>query len=243
MDAHRLRINGADLTVDLAGPLWWPAECTLVVADLHLEKGSGYAPSGQFLPPYDSQATLAVLAGVVEARRPDRVICLGDSFHDVRARDRLSPCQVDVVRGLTGASDWIWVTGNHDPAPPADLGGRSVSDLILGPLIFRHEARETARGEISGHYHPKARVRTRLGTVSGRCFVTDGNRLILPALGAYAGGLDARSPAIARLMNPGYQVILLGRERAYRFPAAALSSYSAAESWPFAFAQRSGSRP
>lgn len=225
MSAPTFHLNGAELAADPSGALWWPARRTLVVADLHLEKGSGFAERGVLLPPYDTAATLGRLEAAVRARRPGRVICLGDSFHDPAAAGRLSARDRDAIRRLTAATDWHWVAGNHDPEPPADWGGRVVRDLVDGPLLFRHEAAERPTGgEVSGHYHPKAWVRLRGRSVGGRCFVTDGRRLILPAFGAFTGGLDVQSPDLRRLFGRRFEVFLLAAERVWRVPGSRLSA-------------------
>lgn len=219
MTSPVLRLNGAELVADPLGVLLWPARRTLVVADLHLEKGSGFARRGVLLPPFDSAATLSRLAAAIDAHRPERVVCLGDSFHDSGAGDRLGEAERNRLRGLTEGLDWIWIAGNHDPAPPADWGGRVLPDLIDGPLLFRHEAADGAvPGEVSGHYHPKARVRLRARSVSGRCFVTDGRRLILPSFGAYTGGLDVLRPDLRRLFARRFEVLLLAADRILRVP-------------------------
>lgn len=214
-----LTVNGATLVPEPSGALWWPDRELLVVADLHLEKGSAFASRGQLLPPYDTATTLERLAEAVRRRQPRRLVCLGDSFHDPEAAERLAPEARNRIRALTAALDWVWVAGNHDPAPPAGLGGRVAGELVEGGLVFRHEAVATrAAGELSGHFHPKARVRLRARGFSGRCFVGDGRRLVLPAFGAFAGGLDVLSPAIRRLFPDGFEVALLGRRAVYRFP-------------------------
>jgi len=209
--------HGAALLADASGALVWPDQETLIVADLHLEKGSAFAVNGSPLPPYDSLETLRRLATVIRRHRPRRVICLGDSFHDTDAAGRLADDDAEALRRLTAAHDWIWITGNHDPAPPAGLGGISTAEFHGGNLLFRHEAKRRAEGEISGHYHPKASITVRNRRVGGRCFVTDGKRLILPAFGAYAGGLDVHDPAIERLLGREYTVFILGQARVYGF--------------------------
>lgn len=214
------RLNGAELIADPRGVLLWPARRTLVVADLHLEKGSGFARRGVLLPPYDSAATLAQLAAAVAVHAPERVIALGDSFHDSAAGERLAEPDRQCLRALTGTCEWIWIAGNHDPEPPADWGGRVLGELVDGPLLFRHEAAGTpVPGEVSGHYHPKARVRLRARSLSGRCFATDGRRLVLPAFGAFTGGLDVLQPDLRRLFARRFEVMLLAAERILRVPS------------------------
>ncbi|MEQ8964470.1 MAG: ligase-associated DNA damage response endonuclease PdeM [Azospirillaceae bacterium] len=222
-----LTVNGADLIADLAGVLWWPARATLVVADLHFEKGSGYAAKGRLLPPYDTAATLERLAAVIRRLEPRRVIALGDSFHDRGAAARLSARDGTRLAQLADGRDWVWITGNHDPAPPATWGGRVTVELVDGPLVFRHEARPgrpgAVAGEVSGHFHPKAAVRVRTHRITAPCFATDGRRLILPAFGAFTGGLNVTDPAIAGLLDRRFAAVLLGRERLYAFPRDRLS--------------------
>jgi hypothetical protein len=209
-----LSLCGETLLPDPSGALSWPAAEVIVVADLHLEKGSSYPG----LPPYDTAATLARLGEVLRERRPRRVICLGDSFHDGGAATRLDRADRGALAALVEAHDWLWVAGNHDPAPPS-LGGHVASEIAIGPLLFRHEAMIAAPdGEVSGHYHPKAYWRAHGRSVHGRCFVGDGRRLILPAFGAYAGGLDVRDPAIARLFPNGFDTHLIARGRITRLP-------------------------
>lgn len=218
-----LSVNGTSLCADASGALWWPERRTLVVADLHLEKGSAFAANGQLLPPYDTKATLSALAEVISRYDPSHVICLGDSFHDTEAGSRFAASDTQMVKDLTGVRRWTWIIGNHDPSPPRDWGGEIAEAITLGALTFRHEAEPGSKaGEISGHYHPKAMVRLRVKRVSGRCFVTDGRRLILPAFGAYAGGLDVLDPAIAQHFAKEFVVQLLARDRVWPFPRTAL---------------------
>lgn len=222
MSEARFSFCGTELVACLTGGLFIPAFGALAVADLHLEKGSACARRGRLLPPYDSRATLAALAGAVARFEPSLVVCLGDSFHDAAAAGRLDAGEAAALRQLASGREWIWIAGNHDPAPHG-LGGRHASEFELGPFVFRHAARGDARpGEISGHFHPKATVATPGRRISGRCFVGNGRRLILPAFGAYAGGLDVFAPALAALLAPTFAVRLIGRSRIFAFPAARL---------------------
>lgn len=220
-----LHLNGAELLADISGALAWPARRLLAVADLHLEKGSSFASRGRLLPPYDTAATLARLEATIEAHAPTTVICLGDSFHDGKASARLGRADAARLKRLTAAVDWIWIAGNHDPAPPASLGGRAMSEFCLGPLVFRHIAEKGAvAGEVSGHFHPKAGFNWRGRHVGGRCFIGDAKRLILPAFGAYAGGLDVRDPAIARLFGRNARIHILGRMKLHSFAAGQIAA-------------------
>jgi DNA ligase-associated metallophosphoesterase len=218
------RLNGAELWLDIAGALFVPGQSLLAVADLHFEKGSRMAQQrGNLLPPYDTRATLAMLAVLLEAYKPRRVVCLGDSFHDGEAAERLHGDDARKLTSLTALRDWIWICGNHDPEPPARYGGRVMHELAAGPLLFRHEAKPGAtRGEISGHFHPKFGANVRGRRVGGRCFVADMRRLILPAFGAYTGGLDVGDPAIAGLFPRGARALVLGRDRIHSVGLAAL---------------------
>ena len=210
-----LPLNGAELVADASGGLYWPGERTFVLADLHLEKGSSFARFGTLLPPYDSRASLDALEAALERYRPLRLLCLGDSFHDGEGAARLGERERERLVALTRAHDWIWIAGNHDPAPPLELGGTVIAEAIaIGPLTFRHCARlDSSAGEVSGHYHPKASLWVRAQRLSGRCFLADRRRIVLPAFGAYAGGLDVRDPALAGLFPDGCAVHLIARGR------------------------------
>lgn len=219
-----LTFLGAELLADPSGALLWPAEGLLAVADLHLEKGSAFAARGRMLPPYDTRATLDRLAGLIATARPARVLCLGDSFHDGRAAERMDPTDVGRLRALTDSvADWVWITGNHDPEPPQGFGGRVVEELSIGPLTFRHEAEPGAVGELSGHLHPAAAVALAGRRVRERCFAHDGAKLILPAFGSFTGGLNVLDAAFDGLLAPGFEVLMTARGRVYRFPCARLS--------------------
>jgi DNA ligase-associated metallophosphoesterase len=231
----RITVNGAALLADPAGGVYWPDEKLLVVADLHLEKGSAYARGGQFLPPYDTRATLDRLTALLRRYRPARVACLGDSFHDDDGPARLDRGDRALLGRFTGEHEWIWIAGNHDPAPPPSLGGRVVAELAVGGLALRHQPAGSGEraGEICGHFHPRAAVATRGRRVSGACFVTDGRRLVMPALGAYAGGLDALDPAIRGLFGRGgFRVLMLGRDRLHLFPHTGLERIAGARVAP-----------
>ncbi|MTI00227.1 ligase-associated DNA damage response endonuclease PdeM [Roseibium sp. RKSG952] len=225
---HDIQVNGETIGLHDSGVLWWPDEATLVVADLHLEKGSSYARRGVMLPPYDTEATLEKLAGVIEAFDPARVIALGDSFHDPDGSDRLPPAYRALLTTLQLNREWIWVTGNHDPVAPVRLCGETVEEIKIGGLIFRHEPvgnhdRRSCLGEVSGHLHPAARVRRYGRSIRRSCFVTDGIRLVLPAFGALTGGLNVTDDAFRPLFEAKrYSAFLLGNNRLYPFTASRL---------------------
>ena len=195
-----LVVAGVTLVADLSGALFWEEQGLLVVSDLHLEKGSSFATRGTLLPPFDTAATLGRLAAVIARHDPHMVIALGDSFHDRTAHDRLSATDREALAALQAQRDWIWISGNHDPALPPDLGGVVAEEVAIGSIVFRHEP-SGASGEIAGHLHPKARVSTRGRSMERRCFACDGERAVMPAFGAYAGGLSIRDAAFAKLFQ------------------------------------------
>jgi uncharacterized protein len=216
-----ISVGGVSLLADPAGALYWPEEKLLVVADLHLEKGSAFAARGVLLPPYDTAATLARLARLIEHYAPRFVIALGDSFHDGGGPARMSEISRAALKALQHGRDWLWIAGNHDPALPDGVGGRFAEMLAHGGLTFRHEpATEPGNGEIAGHLHPLARVARRGRAVSRRCFAGDGRRLVMPAFGAYAGGLNVRDRAIASLFGAlSFTAHMLGERRLYAIAA------------------------
>lgn len=220
MNAAPVHVAGERLMLDPAGVLHWPARRLLCVADLHLEKGSAFAARGRLLPPYDTRETLQRLFPLLRRYRPQRAVFLGDSFHDDGGVARMGATErAALVQALAGM-EAVWVAGNHDPAPPEGLPGLAVAEWQDGPLVFRHVPQARAAGEVAGHLHPKAMAPTRAGGVVRPCFVSDGRRVLLPAFGAFTGGLDAGDPAIAGLFPRGARVFLLGAARLYSFPMA-----------------------
>ncbi len=217
--AQAVTVQGATLLTDPTGALFLEAERALIVADLHLEKGSSFAQRRIFLPPYDTAATLLRLAALIARTRPKLVIALGDSFHDRRAGERMAESDRERLSALQAGRDWIWIAGNHDPAPPEGLGGEAHGHLRLGPLTLRHEPQAgDAAGEIAGHLHPVARVWSSAGTARRRCYVSDGTRCILPAFGAFTGGLNMMDEAFAPLFGGPKFAHVLGRARVYTVP-------------------------
>jgi hypothetical protein len=218
-----LRVGDVEVLCRASGALWLEAEGALVVADLHLEKGSAFAARGQLLPPYDTGDTLGRLEAEVERLAPRTIVLLGDTFHDGGGEDRLCARDTARLNVLAQGRSLIWVLGNHDPGGPRGLPGESPAGLLLAGLCLVHEpAAGRAPGEVAGHLHPCARVAGVGGSIRRRCFVTDGERLILPAFGAYAGGLNVRDPAIRSLLGRTRLTAVLGRDLVHPVPWRAL---------------------
>lgn len=214
-------LAGQAAVLDSSGALILPAHSTVVFADLHFEKGSAFAERGALLPPYDSAATLDRMDAVLACYRPARVICLGDSFHDVTSGARMPAAVAGRLRRMADQRDWVWVAGNHDPEIPEAAGGRVAPHIQLKDLLFLHEATDAPGGfEISGHYHPKARIKAGPRRITRPCFIGDDRRLILPSFGAYTGGLDVMNPAIAHLFPGHFTAWLISKGAIYAFPSA-----------------------
>jgi uncharacterized protein len=214
-----IAVAGISLLADTDGALYWPEQGVLLVADLHLEKGSSFAARGVLLPPYDTAATLARLARLIAHYAPRCVVALGDSFHDGGGPARLADEDRDNLRTLQRGRDWIWITGNHDPEPAAGIGGAFRETLTIDALTLRHLPTGAA-GEICGHLHPVARIAHRGRTVSRRCFAADGARMVMPAFGAFTGGLNVRDAAFADLFGTlAFTAHMLGEGRLYAFAA------------------------
>jgi uncharacterized protein len=213
---------GHDFLADPQGALFWPAERALLVADLHLEKASWFARLGQFLPPYDSQATLAALTELVDRTGVRKLYCLGDSFHDRFGCDRLPEAARSMLLSLTGRLDWVWILGNHDPGFADHCGGRLVEEAYVRGLTLRHEADPLDLSpEMSGHFHPKLRLQLRGKNISRRCYVASATKLILPAFGSLTGGLDAGHPEIRKKVGTSAAALVPVADRMLRFPIAA----------------------
>ena len=218
----RFSFCGHELMALPQGALFWPARQALLVADLHLEKASWFARLGQMLPPYDSVATLADLTAVVAATAAREVWCLGDSFHDRHGCDRLPERARTMLTSLTAATNWTWITGNHDPGFADHCGGAIVDEAVVDGLVLRHEADPAeTQPELSGHFHPKLRITQRGRQVSRRCFVATDRKLVLPAFGALTGGLDVNHPEIVRAVGPSAQALVPVADRLLKFRVAA----------------------
>ena len=214
-----IEIAGVAVVCDTLGVAYLENSGTLVVSDLHLEKGAAFARRGMMLPPYDTAATLDLLEAALRRYRPRAVISLGDSFHDRLGAAHLPPIYAARLRQLVTGRDWFWISGNHDPERPENLPGEAVDALFLDGLSFRHEPtakRSDCRGEVAGHLHPAARVVRRGRSVRRPCFAADGTRLLMPAFGVTTGGLDLRHRAMEGLFDRStLSAHLLGRNRLY----------------------------
>ena len=213
-----IRFAEHDLLLDPLGAVVWPDAGLLAVADLHLEKGSASAVGGYLVPPWDTAATLARLADLLRRWRPVVVVALGDSFHDGDGHGRMAPQDAAALAAMEQRSRFVWVLGNHDREAAPGLAGAATPCWTLGGLRFCHQAQQGAGPELVGHHHPKASIATRAGTITRPCFVLGQDRLMLPALGAYTGGLDIAAPPIARLFPGGGRAFLLGQGRLFSFP-------------------------
>ncbi|WP_298957233.1 ligase-associated DNA damage response endonuclease PdeM [uncultured Methylobacterium sp.] len=217
-------LAGEELSLDLSGALWLPAHRTLVVSDLHLEKGSSYAArSGQFLPPYDTRDTLAALHEVIARHDPARVVALGDSFHDAGGPGRMDPADHALIAALQDGRDWVWINGNHDRAVQDGVGGRFADSLTIGGLTLRHEPAPGATHEIAGHLHPVGKVAMRGRSVRRRCFAADDRRMVMPAFGSLTGGLNLRNPVFDAVFPSGCTAHLLGDGRIFAIGRAMLA--------------------
>lgn len=216
---HAIELAAVTLIADPQGALYWPEQGLLAVADLHLEKGSSFAVRGQLLPPYDSAATLARLARLVVRYAPRCVVALGDSFHDGGGPARLGDGDRASLQAMQRGRDWIWIAGNHAPEPASDIGGAFHAAYRLGALTFRHRP-DGSPGEIAGHLHPVARIVHRGRAVRRRCFAADASRLVMPAFGAFTGGLNVRHAAFADVFGTlAFTAHMLGADRLYTFAA------------------------
>jgi DNA ligase-associated metallophosphoesterase len=217
-----LSFAGETFLATSEGALFWSAQEALLVADLHLEKASWFARFGQFLPPYDSHATLLALAAQVERTGARRLYCLGDSFHDRFGCNRLPQQARDLLKELTARLDWTWIVGNHDPGFADHCGGVLADEIVLNGITLRHEAvRGDPQPEISGHFHPKLRLNVKGRHVSRRCFVKSASKLIMPAFGSLTGGLDAHHPGIMDSVGGEAAALVPVSDRLLRFPLAA----------------------
>ncbi len=199
-----IAFGGALIVLDACGAIYLPAQDMLAVADLHLEKGSFFAARGNPVPRHDTRDSLLRLGAAIDTYRPQTVICLGDSFHDADAGERMAlPDRIMLEKLMASVPAWVWLTGNHDPDIPSRFGGAVAAQHLAGGVNLAHLPETGVRPLIAGHYHPKLSVSVARQHICGRCFLYDDDLLVMPAFGAYAGGLDARDAAFAPLFIAG----------------------------------------
>ncbi|MBZ8133886.1 hypothetical protein CLD20_11460 [Afifella sp. IM 167] len=225
----RIRLAGREIALDPSGAIYDHETGTLIVSDLHLEKASSYARRRVFLPPYDTAATLSALARLVMRRQPTRILCLGDSFHDGEGAARMDGADIARLAALMAGREFVWIAGNHDPHPPAGLGGDCCEEVTIGALTLRHEPSRHGKGErgpageVAGHLHPAAKVSGRGRSVRRRAFVTDGERLVMPSFGVLTGGLNVLDRAFLALFPLfGFTAFVVGENRLYPVAPASL---------------------
>ena len=224
------RLAGRPVVLDCSGAMWLPDEGLLVVSDLHFEKGSHYAAKGIPLPPYDTRATLDALERLVRLCRPKTILSLGDAFHDVGAEARMDESDARRLEGLCEAADWIWILGNHDPQPPKRFRGHATEATVAGGLAFVHEPGDTDDWQVAGHLHPCAVAAKGGRGVRKPCFVTDGERLVMPAFGAFTGGLNVLDEAFAPHFEE-FAVFMLGDARVFQVPVSSLRPDGKLAAW------------
>ena len=218
-----IKVAGHSFLPVAAGALYWESEDTLLVADLHLEKGAAFAARGMMLPPYDTRSTLQRLAACLDHFSPRRVVALGDSFHRSELAGRLSADDREELAALQQGRDWYWILGNHDPDLPESIGGFVCRSLMIGGITLCHQPSLSRAPEIAGHLHPVARIARRGEGIRRKCFATDGHRLVMPAFGAYAGGLNVLDEAFSSLFHWHLmQAWLTGRTSVYPLQASLL---------------------
>lgn len=217
IELNEITIGDVPFRTDPSGALWQADERLLIVADLHLEKGSSFATRrGSLLPPYDTRATLQRLSQLMTRLDPSRVIALGDTWHDDKGPTRLDEEDESLLQSLMTRAEFFFIAGNHDARPVGREAVNFVDQLHLSGVTFRHEPRIDAQYEIAGHLHPAAKVKARGRAVRRRCFIANSNRIILPAFGAYAGGLNVCNDVFTPLFpERDYRVHILSEDRTY----------------------------
>ena len=222
----KIMLGGLELRPDLSGALHVPDMAALIISDLHLEQGTSLARRGIRVPPFDTSITIAMLKQMIARFAPQRLIFLGDSFHDDEGEMRVEEALMLRLQALSQAHECFWISGNHDPSPPRNLAGHAADHILLGPITLRHEPARLRKDEfeICGHLHPGCAVTQRGRRVAGKCFIADDSRLILPAFGAYTGALSVFTKPYERLFkHDDTQAWMIGQTRIFKFPFARLA--------------------
>lgn len=180
------------MLADGRSAVFWVEHDLLIVSDLHLEKGSFLGQFANPIPHYDSRKTLYQLSILIEDYQPSTVVCLGDSFHDKSAFERMWENEKNQLSSLIQrVNKWVWILGNHDPALPNELEGCQKVDWEIDGILLSHEPEVSDLPQIIGHFHPKASVKHKRLKLRGRSLLMSEELLIMPAFGQYTGGLDS----------------------------------------------------
>jgi uncharacterized protein len=218
---HTISLGGLNFTPDMSGALFCADEKLLLIADLHLEQGASLARRGLHVPPYDTLATLTMLEQVLASTKAQRLVLLGDSFHDSVAHEAIRESDAERLRQITSSVETIWISGNHDPKAHDSLGGICVDEMEFGTITLRHIPSRLKEHEleIAGHLHPGATVVQRGHHIRTKCFVGDQRRIILPAFGSYTGALNVMSCAFSGLFDQAQtQAWMIGKTAIHCFP-------------------------
>ncbi len=201
--ASRVLLCGKSLIADPTGAIFWPAENTLIIADLQLSGGSYLDGHDVLLPPYDTASSFEKLEEALDRYDPERVVVLGNSFEGLGSGG-LSAHRRDWLQDMIEGRDWYWVIGGENAGLPAGIDGEAVPHLTVSGIKFRAQAiRAPVANEIAGGLHPVAQVSQYGHVVRGRCFVTNGMRLLMPSVGNYSAGRNVLSAAFDPYLAQG----------------------------------------
>ena len=189
------------------GSVYWPDKKSLILGDLHLEKSSYFAKLGNFLPPYDSFETLNKLEKSLNKLNVNKIILLGDIFHDKEGIKRLNKKLLKYLDYICKKFDVIWLVGNHDGIDrPKDA--KFCKKYKIDNINFNHKSSKNTMNELSGHYHPKATLKLFKTKISKPCFLIGKSKIILPAYGSFTGGIDSQDEIFKKIFENKYKTYL-----------------------------------
>ena len=211
-----INFNNHKFQISNQGILFWFDKQIAIIADLHLEKGSSFGPSGQFLPPYDSEETLNKIFKTIKNHKIKTIILLGDTFHDKNAFDRMSEKVFILFKSLIEKYEVIFILGNHESK--FEIGRINfLNEYVIDDIHFIHQALQKSIFQISGHFHPVATIKSSIKKITAKCLLHTNNHIILPSFGTYTGGLNINDPALKPFVNHKSYVYLLTKKSIYKF--------------------------
>ena len=211
-----INFNNHKFQISKEGILFWFDKQIAIIADLHLEKGSSFGPSGQFLPPYDSEETLKKIFKTIKNHKIKTIILLGDTFHDKNAFDRMSEKVFILFKSLIEKYKVIFILGNHESK--FEIGRINfLNEYVIDDIHFIHQALPTSIFQISGHFHPVASVKSSIKKITAKCLLHTNNHIILPSFGQYTGGLNINSPVFKPFVNNDSKIYMLTKKSIYKF--------------------------
>ena len=209
--------GGQKFSIFPNGELYWKDKKTLIISDLHFEKGSSYSESNQFIPPFDTIETLRQLTKFINAHAVESIIFLGDLIHDKLAFQRMAKKSKELFFEILENINCTLTVGNHDNLLfIKDIGLNLAENIVIDGICFSHHPSIDQKFSVFGHYHPKVRLKINSRGIWTPCFILNEERLLMPSYGYYTGGLSIKNKEIQKLFGSQHEIFPFAKKKVYK---------------------------